>query len=96
MTKKRTTTKRIEPNEANIKQAVQDLEIDQPIRLVRVVGSRLELHLPYSVLKWPETPAERRKRLAAKPQPKPPLDPREPDDWHRSPDSPPSGKPREE
>jgi hypothetical protein len=65
MTKKRTTAKKVEPTQANIKQAVQDLGIKQPIRLVRVVGNRLELHLPHSVLKWPETAAERKKRLAA-------------------------------
>jgi len=66
MTKRRTTPRNIEPTQENIKQAVQDLEINQPIRLVRVVGNRLELHLPYSIVKWPETATERRKRLAGK------------------------------
>lgn len=87
MAKKQTTKLKVAPTPANIQQAVQDLEITQPIRLVRVVGGRLELHLPDSVLKWPETAPERKKRLAAQPKPKPPIDPREPDEWHKPPEA---------
>jgi hypothetical protein len=76
MTKKKTTRKKVEPTNQNIKQAVEDLEINQPLHLVRVVGNRLELHLRGgTVLKWPETATERKKRLAAKPKPKPPPEP---------------------
>jgi hypothetical protein len=92
MTKKRATKPKLQPTPENIKQATKDLEINQPIRLVRVVGNRLELHLPYSVVKWPETAAERkrrlgapasRERLAARPKPPPPPAPLDSEDQAR-------------
>jgi hypothetical protein len=82
MTKKKATTKRKAPaikmeiSNQNTRMAVHDLEIREPINLIRVVGNRLELHLRSGlVYKWPETAAERKKRLAAKPKPKAPPEP---------------------
>jgi len=76
MTKRKSKPK-LELTDANIKQAVADLEINSPLHRVRLVGNRLELWTRTGILKWPETAAEKKKRLAAKPKPKieePPYD----------------------
>ena len=83
MTKKR-TRKKAELTDANIQQAAKDLELDTPIQYARVVGPRIELHTRDAVYKWPETATEKKKRLAAKPKPKEPDPPGEPDEWHQA------------
>lgn len=83
MTKKRTTRKKIDDTRQNLYYAVHDLEIDVPVMTTRVVGNRLELSLyGGSIVKWPETAAEKRKRLAAKPKPRQPDPEGEPDEWY--------------
>ena len=71
MTKRKSAPKRPAIQDTNETRAlaVRDLEINQPIHLVRVVGGRLELHLRSGLVhRWPETATERKKRLAAKPK----------------------------
>jgi hypothetical protein len=51
---------------AKVKKAVEELGIDTPLRLVRVIGDRLELHTPQQVYTWPPADAPDKKKYEDK------------------------------